>query len=291
MMGVPFCNDARPDPAKAMVPQANPVPARISRRTTGAAVVPAKAAGSVRRALLLAAGLSVACWLGQAAEVRGKAILRGQRPPELVVSLKDFPEVTKAYPQLVGKLTTRHYVVGQDGGLANVFVCVKEGLQERSFPVLTNTPVLDQTNAGFYPYMLGVMTNQTFLIRNSEPYMDTVIATPKANPEFNIGQPLTGMVARHKFEQPEVLIRIKCGIHPWEFAYIGVVEHPFFAVTDDDGRFSLPKGLPAGTYLLEAVHPKAGRQTQTVTVADAETKTVEFVFEAKAPRTSAGTSP
>jgi hypothetical protein len=99
------------------------------------------------------------------------------------------------------------------------------------------------------------------------------------------------MVARQKFEQPEVLIRIKCGIHPWEFAYIGVVEHPFFAVTDTDGRFSLPKGLRAGRYVLEAAHPKAGRQSQTVTLAEGETKTVEFVFEAKPPRTGSGISP
>jgi len=218
-------------------------------------------------------------------------MLRGPRPLEIVVSFTGFPDVAKAYPHLVGKLTTRHYVVSQDGGLANVFVYVKDGLQGRSFPVLTNTPVLDQTNAGFYPYVMGVMTNQTFLIRNSEPYMDDPIATPKTNPEFNIAQPLTGMVARQKFEQPEVLIRIKCGIHPWEFAYIGVVEHPFFAVTDTNGRFDLPSGLPAGRYVLEAVHPKAGRQTQTVTLAEGESKTVEFVFEAKPPGTSPGVSP
>jgi len=244
-----------------------------------------------RLVLLLGAGLVAASWLGKAAELRGKAVLRGPRPLEIVVSFTGFPEVAKAYPHLVGKLTTRHYVVGQDGGLANVFVYVKEGLQGRSFSVLTNTPLLDQTNAGFYPYVMGVMTNQTFLIRNSEPYMDTVIATPKTNPEFNIAQPLTGMVARHKFEQPEVLIRIKCGIHPWEFAFIGVVEHPFFAVTDTDGRFSLPSGISPGRYELEAVHPKAGRQTQTVTLAEGETKTVEFVFDAKLPQPSPGISP
>jgi hypothetical protein len=290
-MGVPFCNDAGADPAGEMVPQANAVLGRSGGQATEMTVVPARAVGSALRVLLLAAGLLAARWLGEAAEVRGKAVLRGPRPLEMVVSLTGFPEVTKAYPNLVGKLTTRHYVVGRDAGLANVFVYVKDGLQGRSFPVLTNTPVLDQTNAGFYPYVMGVMTNQTFLIRNSEPYMDTVIATPRANAEFNIAQPLTGMVARHKFEQPEVLIRIKCGIHPWEFAFIGVVEHPFFAVTDADGRFSLPTGLPAGRYELEAVHPKAGRQTQTVTLAEGETKTVEFVFEAKPTRTSSGISP
>jgi hypothetical protein len=76
-----------------------------------------------------------------------------------------------------------------------------------------------------------------------------------------------------------VLVRMKCGIHIWEFAFIGVVENPYFAVSGTNGVYALPPDLPAGKYVLEAVHPKAGRLTQDITVADGDRKAVDFVFE------------
>lgn len=215
-----------------------------------------------------------------AQEIQGKITLNGTPPPEIPVDLTDFPDVRKAYPGQT--FTTRHYVVGADGGLANVFVYVKEGLEGKSFPLPDAVPLLDQTNAGFYPYVFGVMTNQTFRIRNSEPYMDTVVAQPRVNKELNVAQPVTGMVAQHRFPLAEILIRLRCGVHPWEFGYVGVVAHPFFAVTDPNGRYRLPAGLPPGKYLLEAVHPKAGAKQQEVSIGQGETKAADFVFEPKA---------
>jgi len=238
--------------------------------------------------LLVVAGCAGAVLAVCAGDVQGKAVLRGTPPPEKVVDLSGFDEVRRAYPELVGRLRTRHYRVSADGGLANVFVYVKRGLEGRSFPISINTPLLDQTQAGFYPYVLGVRTNQTFLIRNSEPYLDTVHALPKVNREFNIAQPARGMVSAQQFEKPEVLIRLKCEVHPWEFAFIGVVEHPFFAVTEEDGQYRLPRGLPAGKYVLEAVHPKAGRQTREVEVAEGQNQSVNFTFEAQARGESSG---
>ena len=228
---------------------------------------------------LLMSGISLL-----AADISGRITLQGAPPPERPVDLTDFQDVTRAYPGLVGKLATRHYVVSPDGGLANVFIYVKEGLAGRTFPVATNLPLLDQTNAGFYPYLLGVQTRQTFLIRNSEPYMDAPQCETKTNKAFNFAQPMTGMISRHSFEKPEVLIRVKCGIHPWEFAFIGVVPHPFFAVSGVDGRYALPAGLPAGHYVLEAVHPKAGRLTREVNVTEQGKQVVDFGFEVPAPK-------
>ncbi|MCX8108798.1 MAG: carboxypeptidase-like regulatory domain-containing protein [Verrucomicrobiae bacterium] len=220
----------------------------------------------------------------RAAQITGRASLEGKPPPEKVVDFTDYPDVAKAYPQLVGKLTTRHYVVSEDGGLANVFVYVKSGLEGQVFPPATNSVVLDQTNAVFNPYVLGIRTQQTLIVRNSEPYLDAPQCESTNNKPFNFAQPITGMVSRHKFEKPEVLIRVKCGIHPWEFAFIGVVEHPFFAVTDREGRYSLPPGLPPGKYVIEAVHPKAGRIAREVTLAGDQTLTVDFTFRVPTAR-------
>jgi hypothetical protein len=179
-------------------------------------------------------------------------------------------------------LTTRHYVVAPHGGLANVFVYVKSGLEGRSFPLSTNRPVLDQTNAGFYPYVIGVMTNQTLLIKNSEPYMDNPMATPSRNKEFNLGQPVTGMISPVRFDQPEVLIRVKCGVHAWEFAFVGVVESPFFGVSGTNGDYRLPPDLPPGRYVIEAVHPKAGRVTKEVVLGQDEKRSLDFTMEVPA---------
>lgn len=213
-----------------------------------------------------------------AAEISGRVRLDGKPPAEKIVDLTDYPDVAKGYPHLVGKLSTRHYVVGEDGGLANVFVYIKEGLSGHAFPPTTNVVVLNQTNGVFDPYVLGIRTQQTLIVRNSEPYLDNPQCESTNNKPFNFAQPITGMTSRHMFDRPEVLIRVKCGIHPWEFAFIGVVEHPFFAVTGKDGRYALPAGLPPGKYVIEAVHPKAGRLTREVTVAADKAQTVDFTF-------------
>lgn len=243
--------------------------------------------GAFIGALLICAALGGGLLLaasGVAAELSGSATLRGTPPPEIVVDLTDFPDVSRAYPHLVGKLATRHYLVSAGGGLANVFVYVKEGLAGRTFPAPTSAALLDQTNAGFYPYVIGVQVGQELLVRNSEPYLDGPQCETKTNKMFNFAQPITGMVSRHRFEHPEVLISTKCGIHPWEFAFIGVVPHPFFAVTGSDGRFALPAGLPPGKYVLEAVHPKAGRMTREVEMTAEAKLSVDFVFDVPAPR-------
>lgn len=230
--------------------------------------------------LLLVLAVLVSSLAGEvtAGQITGRVRLEGKPPPEKIVDFTDYPDVAKAYPHLVGKLTTRHYVVGEDGGLANVFIYIKDGLAGRAFPPMTNAVVLDQTNAVFNPYVLGICTQQTLIVRNSEPYLDAPQCECTNNKPFNFAQPITGMINRHRFEKPEVLIRVKCGIHPWEFAFIGVVEHPFFAVSGTDGRYSLPAGLPPGKYVVEAVHPKAGRLTREVTLSADQTVTVDFTF-------------
>lgn len=236
---------------------------------------------SLLEALRLAGAAAVAfgASLGlPGAELCGKVTLRGTPPPEVEVDLTNYPDCRKAHP---GRLTTCHYVVGPDGGLANVFVYIKQGLEGRAFAAPTNVPVLDQRGCRFHPYVMGVMTNQKFLIRNSEPYMETVVAEPKINRGFTIGQPTPGLVHAARFAKPEVLIRIRCQLHPWEFAFVGVVEHPFFAVTDTNGQFRLPPGLPPGQYVLEAVHPKLGAQSQPVTLPESGTLHVHFTFEVK----------
>jgi uncharacterized protein (DUF2141 family) len=97
------------------------------------------------------------------------------------------------------------------------------------------------------------------------------------NAEFNVGQPFKGFKNTRVFSTHEVLVPFKCDVHKWMAAYVGVVEHPFFAVTGNNGTFEL-KGLPPGTYTIEAVHEKLGTQTRTVTLEPKGTQDVAFSF-------------
>src|SRR5262249_31407713 len=158
--------------------------------------------------------------------------------------------------------------------LADVFVYIKRGLEGYPRVVSTNVPVLDNTKCVFEPYVMGVQVGQKFSLKNSDPTLHNVHAVARANRDFNLALVQAATMTR-SFATPEILVRVKCDVHPWMFAYVGVVAHPFFTVTDSDGFFALPPHLPPGTYTVAAYHPKAGEQTREITVGDGEVKTVE----------------
>jgi hypothetical protein len=121
------------------------------------------------------------------------------------------------------------------------------------------------------------MVEQKLKILNSDPTLHNVHAVAKNSRSFNLAMPRQGMELEQSFRAREVMVRIKCDVHPWMETWCGVLDHPFFAVTGDDGAFELSK-LPAGTYTVEAWHEEYGTQTQSVTVNDGESTTLSFTF-------------
>jgi Carboxypeptidase regulatory-like domain len=221
-------------------------------------------------------GLSIALLAGSvplasAGDISGKVTLKGTPKPEIPIDLGDICGKLHAGE----KVTTGHFVVGPDQGLANVFVYIKEGA--KSTPPAGESPLLDQKGCLYEPYVLGVVAGQPLKIRSSDPFMHNVHAMPKVpgNKEFNFAQAVQGQVNEKTFEKPEVLVRMKCDVHPWMFAYVGVVEHPYYAVTGKDGSFKI-SNVPAGNYTVEAFHLKAGAKTEKVTVGASDSKTVSF---------------
>lgn len=199
-----------------------------------------------------------------AADVTGKVTLKGTPKPEVPIDLGPScgPIATKKY-------TTRHYVVGKDAGLANVFVYLKkDGLKA---PPAGDATMLDQVECMYEPYIMGVVSGQKFKVKNSDALLHNVHATPKINKEFNFGQPLKGQVNEKSFDMAEVLVRVKCDVHPWMFAYIGVVDHPYFAVSGADGSFKI-SGVPDGKYTLVAYHLKTHGAASTGETAEIEVK-------------------
>ena len=171
-------------------------------------------------------------------------------------------------------------VVVEGGGLNNVFVYVKDGLGKYYFDVPAQAVTLDQQGCRYRPHLFGVRAGQPIEIRNSDPTLHNVNAVAKVNRGFNFGQPMQGMKSTATFTAPEIMVRLKCDVHGWMNAYAGVVDHPYFAVTSGGGNFEL-KNVPAGTYTVAVWHEKLGTQTQSVTLAEKDSKELTFTFKAE----------
>jgi plastocyanin len=164
----------------------------------------------------------------------------------------------------------------KDGKLANVFVYVKSGVSG-SYPAPAEKKEIDQHGCQYNPRVQGLQVGQALTIKNSDATLHNVHALPTANQEFNQAQPQGLPPFDKTFDKPEVMVKVKCDVHPWMAAYVGVVSHPFYAVSGEDGTFKIDK-LPPGTYTLEAWHEKLGTKTQEVTIAPNQQATLDFAF-------------
>jgi hypothetical protein len=209
-----------------------------------------------------------------ASAITGRVRFAGQTPTPQRIRMAADPACEALHAEPV---TTRDVLVNEDGTLRNVFVYIKEGPVARPHPAPREPVVLDQVGCLYSPRVQGMLTGQPLLIRNSDETLHNVNAMPRVNPAFNIGQPRKSMETTRTFPRPEVMIPFKCDVHPWMSAYIGVLEHPYFAVTGQDGAFAF-RNLPAGRYVVEAWHERFGTSVQTVTIGDDETSAIEFVF-------------
>src|SRR3954466_1978010 len=209
-----------------------------------------------------------------AGTITGRVLFEGTPPDNPVI------KTTSDSACGSGELRGETYVV-DNGGLKNVFVYVKDGLGHKYiFDPPTEPVKIDQKGCHYIPHVVGVRTTQPLEISNSDATLHNVHGMPQSNAEFNQGQPIQGVKNSVTFSTPEVLIPFKCDVHAWMNAYVGVVDHPYFAVTGDGGKFEL-RGLPPGTYSIEAVHEKLGRQSLPITLGDKDSKELTFTFKAQ----------
>ena len=208
--------------------------------------------------------------------ITGKVAFDGAKPKMKVIDMSAVPFCTKAHAGSPGM--TEDAVVNDNGTLKNVFVWVKSGLPDKQWQVPTTPVLLDQNGCMYKPHVIGVMAGQQIDIKNSDQTNHNIHPMPQTNQEWNESQPPGTPDRMQTFPRQEVMIAVKCNIHPWMRSYIGVVSHPFFAVTGDDGTFTI-KGLPPGTYTIEMIHEKYGKQEQQVTVGAKETKTADFTVK------------
>ncbi len=173
--------------------------------------------------------------------------------------------------------TEEDAVVGPAGELANVFVYIKD--IKGSFPTPSTPVTIDQKGCQYHPHVNAVMVDQPLAIRNDDATLHNIHALPTTNSQFNEGQPVQGMISTKKLDKVEMTpFKIKCDVHGWMKSYMAVMPHPFFAVSQTNGTFTIPN-LPPGQYTVVAWHEKYGQQEQKVTVGAKESKALSFTFK------------
>ena len=232
-------------------------------------------------ALLIAVFLTSS--VSPAADIVGIVTLKGTPPPEIEITpLEDDPTCGALHTE---KPMTQLYVVGKNGGLADAVVLLKdadgEDVTGKSTGASAPPAVLDQKGCLYVPTILAVQTGQKIIVKNSDPCVHNVHCTPTVagNEEQNDAQMPGGEDLTYTFPKQEMFLCFKCDVHPWMFAWVSVIDSPYFSVSDKDGKFVI-KNVPAGKYTVVANHRKLGERTQTVQVTD-KGVTANFTFEAK----------
>lgn len=235
--------------------------------------------GSFVRVVVLGAALGLLGSAAGAGTVAGTVVYTGKVPALRPIPVDAEPMCVKKHATVPNEVL----VLGPGDTMANVLVRVVKGLPAgKTWPAPTQPVVMDQNGCQYVPHVMGIMVGQPFKVLNSDGILHNVHALPTVNTPFNMAMPPTRKEAEAKFGKEEGMFVIKCDVHPWMRAYMGVMGNPFFAVTGKDGKFSIPN-LPAGTYEVEAWHEKLGTQKASVTVGAADTQSVSFKFAPPTP--------
>ena len=205
--------------------------------------------------------------------ISGSVSFQGTAPEMEPIDMSEEPTCAQKYE---GQPMTQSVVVNDNGTLRNVFVYVKSGLPDVDFPVPQEPVVIDQAGCRYHPHVMGIRVGQTLQIKNSDGILHNINAKPEMNRGFNISQPVE-MATERKFSTPEIMVPVECDVHGWMNAYVGVLDHPYFDTTGDQGSFTI-ENLPPGAYVIEAWHEEYGTQTQEVTVGANESVQVDFTF-------------
>lgn len=222
--------------------------------------------------------VAVALWPGVAAadsSITGTVTFTGKAPTLKPLTMDADPVCAKKH---TGPVPSEMLVLGNGNTMGNIMVWVSKGLPSgKTWPAPATPVVLDQNGCQYKPHVMGIMAGQPYKILNSDALAHNIHTLPKVNRPFNQSMPGTLKETTTKFDKPEPVFQVKCDVHPWMSAYIGVFNHPFFSVTSTDGKFTI-SGLDPGTYEITAWHERLGTQTASITVGANDKKTQDFKF-------------
>jgi plastocyanin len=218
-------------------------------------------------------GIGTATQAAGTGTIKGVIKLTGPAPANTIIRMGMDPLCARANS---GKRPVQEVVLkGADGGLANVFVQLEGSLPASAPPA--QPVVINQKGCVYTPRMVGAQVGQTLRIINSDTLPHNVhVKNSKVN-TFDVTQPSSGAVFNYTLKKDDAILRLGCMIHSWMTAYVGVVPHPFFAVTDNTGTFTIAK-VPAGTYTIQTWHERYGKLTKKVEVTAGGTATINFDY-------------
>lgn len=206
------------------------------------------------------------------ATVSGKVKFNGQAPTRKVIAMDSDPKCAA-----MGGENLEEAVVVNDGGLANVVVSVTGGLDNYNFSDASGSATITQKGCRYIPHVIAMQAGMKLEITNEDDTVHNVHSYSKRNQAFNQAQPAGAGAIEKEMKRKDKLFPIKCDMHSWMNCNVVVFDHPFYAVSDAKGNFTLPM-LPAGNYTLTAEHPTLGKSTTDVTVTDGGMATAEFSF-------------
>ena len=237
------------------------------------------------RTWVLAAAVTVASSSVSMAQLTGKVSFEGEAPEPKEI---DMSGVVQCAQQHADPVYDESLFVGEGGELANVVVSIKqEDSPDLEGEQITTPAVLDQKGCMYTPRVIAMMAGQPLVVKNSDPFLHNVHSLAEINPNFNFGQPNVDPGKKVESPKAKEYFRVKCDVHPWMSAYIAVFEHPFFAVTGEDGKFAI-KDLPDGDYTVVLWHEKLGTKEEQVTITDGKGE-LDVSFGAAGAAAPAGT--
>jgi hypothetical protein len=258
-------------PARTETPRTAVAPAEIAAADTPSKAAPPPAGDVGNKSVENASSEGAVGGM----RLSGRIIFQGPVPERRVVNMGKDAKCVELHGDK--QVLDEELIVSNDGGVKNAFVYVRRGAPKMNYQMPELPARLDQKGCMYHPRVQGVRVGQRLLVGNDDPVTHNVRSIPALNRAFNFGQPPDTEPRERVFERAEREIEVQCDIHPWMHAYIFVMDHPFFAVSSDDGTYTID-GLSPGEYSLETWHEKLGRQRETVTVSDSDLADVSFTY-------------
>ena len=207
-------------------------------------------------------------------KVSGKVTYEGTPAKQKPIDMSKEPSCAKQYAT---PPPTETVVTGPNNALENVVVYISAGAPDESPP--SQPAVFTQKGCRYIPHVLALQVNQPLQVLNEDQTSHNIHPLAKINREWNKSQPPGTPPIVDKYDKME-FIPVKCNVHPWMHGTFAVLKNSHYSISGNDGGFTLPN-LPPGKYTVTAFHESYGDQTQEVSIADSETKNVNFVFKAK----------
>jgi plastocyanin len=212
-----------------------------------------------------------------AGSISGSIRYTGKKPARKLIDMSEDPACVAAHHE---KAYDESLIVDSKGRVGNAFVYIEKGLEGKNFEVSSTPVAIDQRGCWFRPRVLGIQIGQVLQVVNSDPVTHNIHPMAHLNREWNHSQGPGDAPLSRKFTKTEIMIPVKCNIHSWMHAFIGVLDHPYFTVSKDDGAFEI-KNLPSGTYTIAVWQENLGTQEQQVTVGPSSSATANFTLKGK----------